>query len=105
LITDTVHRICWSPELQIFIVVGNNIIKTSNNGIIWVDRISPENDNWDSVIWIQDFHIFIGCGESQHMYICLSNYNTILHRIILKSNYYFCNINWNRNIYKKIIYV
>ena len=47
------NGICWSPELGLFVAVGDTgaqQVMTSTNGVDWTLRTAPAS-NWFGVVW------------------------------------------------------
>lgn len=57
------RSVCWSPELGIFVAVGENTLITSPNGIVWTEIIVKTN-NWNSVCWSPELGIFVAVAIS-----------------------------------------
>jgi hypothetical protein len=56
--------VCWSPERQLFVIVGVNTIYTSPDGVNWTSRTSPENANRQSVIWVKELGLFVATATN-----------------------------------------
>jgi hypothetical protein len=67
--------ICWSPELGLFVAVGNgsytssyttvnNRVMTSTDGYLWTNRNSAADYNWNSVCWSSSLMLFVAVASS-----------------------------------------
>lgn len=56
--------VTWSPDLTLFVAVGNNKIITSPNGVTWTDRTSPASRNWKSVVWSPELGLFCAVASN-----------------------------------------
>ena len=64
--TNLCRGICWSPELGLFVAVGdsgNNRVMTSPNGITWTSRIATSASRWYSVCWSKELGIFVAVSR------------------------------------------
>jgi len=54
-------RVCWSPELKLFIAVGTNSANfaSSPNGITWTNRTAPASQIWRDVCWSPELSLFV----------------------------------------------
>lgn len=62
--------VCWSPELEIFVVCGYNNIFISSNGLNWV-RYSISTDNTNNITkicWSSFYNMFVGAGVNHTSY-------------------------------------
>ena len=61
------RSICWSPELGIYVAVGDtgtgNRVMTSPDGLNWTAQTAPDND-WRSVCWAASVGLFVAVGIS-----------------------------------------
>jgi hypothetical protein len=68
------NSICWSPELGLFVAVGNgsvsgytttnNRVMTSTDGYIWTIRSSAADYGWNSVCWSSELSLFVAVSSS-----------------------------------------
>ena len=59
--------VCWSPELRIFVAVGEsgtNRVMTSPDGITWTGRSVPQANAWLSVCWAPELRIFVAVATT-----------------------------------------
>jgi hypothetical protein len=58
-VTDIVD-ICWSPELHLFVLITNNTIRTSYDGITWTTQNTGYSltVNFKSICWSSDLGMF-----------------------------------------------
>lgn len=71
-ITNTYSGIAWSPELHLFVAVGEEStdpvfptkgrVATSTDGLTWVRRNAASTVNWTSVCWSPTLGIFVAVG-------------------------------------------
>ena len=59
----TLYDVCWSPELEIFLAVGNEIILISEDGEEWND-IEKEDLYFTAVCWSPDLALFVAIQTS-----------------------------------------
>lgn len=52
------RSVTWSPDLTLFIAVGNNKIISSPDGITWTDRTPPASRTWVSITWSPELGLF-----------------------------------------------
>lgn len=66
--TDELKGICWSADLNLFVVVMNtntvNAIITSPDGITWTLRAAPVIADWKSVVWSPQIGIFCAVADT-----------------------------------------
>lgn len=63
--TEDLHSICYSEDLNIFVIVGNrNTILTSTDGETWNQRTSPVNEDLNEVFYSVDKGIYIITGNN-----------------------------------------
>jgi hypothetical protein len=62
------NSVCWSPELGIFVSVGSQgtLIRasTSNDGVTWTTRATPESNTFNSVCWSPALGIFCAVSST-----------------------------------------
>lgn len=62
------NSVCWSPELGIFVSVGSQgtLIRasTSNDGVTWTNRTTPESNTFNSVCWSPALGIFCAVAST-----------------------------------------
>ena len=61
------YSICWSSELGLFCAMhhhSSNKAVTSPDGIVWTERILPNNDSWLSICWSPELHMFCVVGNN-----------------------------------------
>jgi hypothetical protein len=67
--SSSFYDICWSPELNIFVAVGNNIVTTSSDGINWTLQYTAINGNvWESICWSPELSLFVAVSSGQNYY-------------------------------------
>lgn len=55
--------ICYSPDLNLLVVVGTNDVMTSTDGVTWTSRTDP-GAGWECVAWSPDLGIFCALSRS-----------------------------------------
>lgn len=65
--TPRYDSICWSPELQLLCIAGDAMLKTSPDGINWIEHSADKgilsDYNWKGVAWSSDLHRFCAYGN------------------------------------------
>ena len=69
-------NICWSPQLGLFVAVGNNRVMTSNNGITW-NSIALTSSNLRGICWSPERSLFVAVATSETNRIMVSSNGTI----------------------------
>jgi len=60
----TLNAICWSPELNLFVTVGNNgYIYSSKDGNIWTPR-QVSGSTYNSIAWSSSLNLFVAIGNN-----------------------------------------
>jgi hypothetical protein len=55
--------VCWSPELRLFVAVGDGgKVVTSPDGITWTERNSGTTTNLSTVVWCPELGLFVAAG-------------------------------------------
>jgi hypothetical protein len=59
--TMELRAVCWSPELRIFVAVGNGVILRSTNGITWINdnRYQTYPSYYGIICWSSQLGIFV----------------------------------------------
>jgi hypothetical protein len=64
------NSVTWSPELALFVAVGQNYnndpgteVMTSSDGVTWTARTASSDNRWDSVVWSPELGIFTAVGN------------------------------------------
>jgi hypothetical protein len=69
------NSICWSSELELFVAVASsgrgNCVMTSNNGIDWIYRNSPNNfggnpSKLTSIVWSSKLNLFVAITSGNY---------------------------------------
>jgi hypothetical protein len=70
-----VGGICWSPELGIFVSVGElqTRIRTSNNGINWIPRTPPVSLPMSGVCWSSELNRFVAVSYNTNIVLTSIN--------------------------------
>lgn len=55
--------ISWSPELGIFVIVGDGETLFSSDGISWTPSTSYIEDYWESVTWSPELGLFVAVAD------------------------------------------
>ncbi len=58
------NKVCWAPEIKLFIAVGNNVIINSKDGINWTSSRISDLINFQSVCWSPELNLFVAVGDS-----------------------------------------
>ena len=61
------QSVVWSPELSLFVVVGNNYtgrIMRSSDGITWNYITTMDASDWQSVVWSPELSLFVAVADS-----------------------------------------
>jgi len=92
----SIYGVCWSPELGIFCIVGNEIIFTSPDGAIWTKQSPPthtgSSNTWEKVCWSPSLGLFCAVASSgtQHVMTSPDGVSWTLHNIQSTSFYDVC---------------
>ena len=68
--TIELRAVCWSPQLRIFVAVGNTVILYSRNGITWIDpgvNVNYLYRRYNNICWSPELGIFVVCDETQYI--------------------------------------
>jgi hypothetical protein len=53
------RRVCWSPDLEIFVAtVNSNRCYTSPDGIVWTQQNLPASNGWTDIAWSPKLNLF-----------------------------------------------
>jgi hypothetical protein len=78
----TWSSVCWSPQLLIFVAVGqngvNNRVMTSVDGNTWTSRTSASNASWKSVCWSPQLTLFVAVASSTTGYRVMTSPDGVL---------------------------
>ena len=95
---DTWFSICWSPELEKFVAVGErenqSACCTSSNGITWTPNFSATHRLWRAVCWSPELTIFV--AVSLNGYIMTSNNGETWFERFFQGNWY--DICWSKEL-------
>ena len=71
------HSVCWSPELAMFLAVGESKFMISYNGISW-QPVTPPAPNlwWPSVAWSPQLSLFVAVASSGTQRVAWSSNGT-----------------------------
>ena len=67
--TIELRAVCWSPQLRIFVAVGNSVILYSINGITWINpglNVNYLYRRYHDICWSPELGIFVVCDETQN---------------------------------------
>ena len=57
------NDICYSPELDLFVAIGNSVCMTSQNGAAWTSQTIPSG-TYNAVVWSSDLSLFVAVGTN-----------------------------------------
>ena len=98
--SNILYSTCWSPTLKLFCTVGTNSIITSTDGVNWISRVSPNNNDWRSICWSPDLGIFCAVAINGTTNVMIS-YNGIDWILITSGNTNaWVSICWSPNLAK-----
>lgn len=97
--------VCWSPELGMFLAVGNtvanaatNIAASSPDGITWTQRTLPYTQTWTSVCWSPFLNRFVAVSSSNWNSVAYSSNGIDWYGAAI-ANYTWLSVCWSEELH------